>query len=100
MQRCRRDDDSQYNTGFFPISDEPHWVMVEWRQAATDTSNDGSCALTIDGTKVATLPDVQNNLSTIGRVRLGAMVLKPGATGTLLFDEFVSKRMGGIAPLP
>jgi hypothetical protein len=100
MQRCRRDDNSQAETGFFPISDEPHWILIEWQRATTDSSNDGVCALTIDGVEVARVPDVQNNSRTIGRVRLGALSVKSGATGTLFFDEFVSKRMGTIGSLP
>jgi hypothetical protein len=100
MQRCRRDDNSQADTGFFPISDDPHWILVEWQRATGDATNDGQCALTIDGDRVATLPNVQNHLATIGRVRLGALSTKGGANGTLFFDEFVSKREGTIPPLP
>jgi hypothetical protein len=98
MQRCRRDDNSQADTGFFPISDAPHWVIVEWRRAAGASSNDGVCALTIDGATVSTLSAVQNNVSTVGMVRLGAMNVKAGAAGTLLLDEFISKR--GTSPIP
>jgi len=100
MQRCRRDDNSQYDTGFFPISDSPHWVLVEWRHATTPTSADGMCALTVDGTTLATLSDVQNNARTVGAVRMGTMNVKAGAAGTLFFDEFVSRRTGPIPPNP
>ena len=100
MQRCRRDDNSQYDTGFFAITDGPHWVLVEWRRATDGGSADGVCALTVDGNTLATLSDVQNNASTVGSVRLGTMSVKPGANGTPFFDEFVSKRTGDIPPLP
>jgi hypothetical protein len=100
MQRCRRDDDSQYDSGFFPISNAPHWVLVEWRQASGPSSADGFCELGVDGATLSTLTDVQNNVSTLGMVRLGTMNVKAGATGTPYFDEFVSTRIGAIPPLP
>ena len=99
MQRCRQDDGSQADTGFFPITDEPHWVMIEWRSAATPDSGDGSCRLTVDGTVLATVNTVQNSSRLVGKARLGAMSVKAGSSGTLLFDEFVSKRIGAIPPL-
>jgi hypothetical protein len=99
-QRCRRDDNSQADSGFFPITDAPHWFLVDWRQASGPASGDGVCSLTIDGTTLSTQATLQNNVSTVGRVRLGTLAVKPGASGTPYFDEFVSKRMGGIAPLP
>ena len=40
------------------------------------------------------------HLEAVGRVRLGAMTVKPGATGTLFFDEFVSVGAGTLPPLP
>jgi len=43
---------------------------------------------------------VQNNVSTLGIVRMGAMSVKAGASGTPFFDEFVSRRVGDIPPLP
>jgi hypothetical protein len=100
MQRCRRDDDSQYDSGFFPLAGNPHWILAEWRRATDGGSADGVCALTVDGTALSNLTDVQNNVSTLGMVRLGTMNVKGGASGTPFFDEFVSKRIGAIPPLP
>jgi hypothetical protein len=99
MQRCRQDDGSQSDTGFVPIADQPHWVMIEWRRAAAPDSADGFCRLTVDGTVLATMSTVQNSTRVVGKARLGAMNVKGGASGTLLFDEFVSKRAGPIPPL-
>jgi len=100
MLRCRRDDNTQVDTGFFPVTDAPHWVIVDWRRATTATSDDGLCSLTIDGKVVITLPAVQNNARPLGRVRLGTMGVKAGATGTVFLDEFVSRRTGEIPPNP
>jgi len=99
MQRCRRDDNSQADNGFFPITDAPHWIEMEWKSAATGTSNDGMCALTIDGTLAGTLPAVQNSSRLVGMVRLGAMNVKGGAAGMPFFDEFVSRRQTAIGPV-
>ena len=100
MQRCRRDDNSQYDTGFFAITDAPHWVLVEWRQATAASSADGVCSLSVDGAVLNALTDVPNNGSAIGSVRLGIMSVKAGATGMPYFDEFVSRRTGDIPPNP
>jgi hypothetical protein len=100
MQRCRRDDNTQADTGFFPLTPGAHWVMVETAPASTASSSDGRCALTVDGTTLATLSAVQNSLGAVGTVRLGAMSVKAGATGTLRLDEFVSRRRGAIPPVP
>ena len=72
------------------------WTSV----ASLLTSYAPGSKLTVDGTTLATLSDVQNNARTVGAVRMGTMNVKAGAAGTLFFDEFVSRRTGPIPPNP
>ena len=100
MGRARRDDNGQTNTGFFPITDAPHWVELDWRRAGGPDALDGSFAMWIDGVSVSTLTGLDNSLSALDFVRMGALSVKPGAGGTMLYDEFVSHRRTAIGAVP
>jgi hypothetical protein len=100
MGRARRDDNGQTNTGFFPISDAPHWIELDWRRASGPDALDGSFQMWIDGVSVSTLTGLDNSVSALDFVRLGALSVKSGAAGTMLYDEFVSRRETFIGPLP
>jgi hypothetical protein len=96
--RVRVDDNSQADTGFFDVSDAPHFVELDWKRATSAVSNDGSLEMWIDGVSVSTLPALGNNLRTVDFVRLGPQSLKGGAAGTLRFDELDSRRLTAIGP--
>ena len=44
------------------------------------------------------LTSLDNDISTVDFVRMGALSVKTGATGTLYFDEFESRRGSTIGP--
>jgi len=96
--RTRRDDNSQADTGFFPIASGPHAVEIEWKRASTSLSGDGELRLWIDDTLVSTLTGLQNHVSSVDFVRLGALSVKTGASGRLSFDDFESRRSSYIGP--
>jgi hypothetical protein len=96
--RVRLDDGSRADTGFFDITDAPHFFEFDWRQASTLGATDGTFTLRVDDTVVSTLTGLQDGSSTVGYVRLGAMTVKTGATGTLRFDQFESRRRTRIGP--
>jgi len=98
MGRCRLDDGTQADTGFFPITNEPHVVEIEWRRSTGPSANDGRFALSIDRATVSTLVNLDNSVSAVDFVRMGALSLKSGATGTLYWDEFESRRQSYIGP--
>ena len=98
MARCRLDDNSQASTAFIPITDAPHSVEIQWRRATGPDANDGSCQMSVDGAAAATLGALDNRLSSVDFVRLGALSLKAGASGTLYWDEYVSRRQTAIGP--
>ena len=98
MLRCRLDDDSQDDSGFFPISDGPHFVEIDWKRSSGPDAADGSCQLSIDGTPMSERTGLDNSVSRIDFVRLGALSVKTGAAGAMHWDEFVSRRLNPIGP--
>jgi hypothetical protein len=98
MGRARRDDNSQANTGFFPIAATQHFVEFRWVRASAPAAGDGIFELWIDGTPQASLSTLDNDISSVDFVRLGALSVKAGASGTLYFDEFESRRETAIGP--
>jgi hypothetical protein len=98
MGRARRDDNSQANTGFFAIVPGDHFVEIDWRRSSGPDASDGSFEMFIDGTSVSLLTGLDNSLSSVDLVRLGALSVKAGASGTLFWDEFVSRRTTYIGP--
>jgi hypothetical protein len=96
MARARLDDNSQTNTPFFPITDAPHSIEVELYAANGPDTNDGALRLFIDGTQVADIFGLDNSLSGVDFARLGALSVKAGASGTLYWDEFQSRRLSYI----
>jgi hypothetical protein len=96
--RVRVDDNSQVDTGFFDVTDAPHFVELDWRQATDAVSNDGSFEMSIDGVSVSALAGLSNSLRSVDLARLGPQSLKGGAAGTLYLDEFESRRLRTIGP--
>jgi uncharacterized delta-60 repeat protein len=97
MARVRQDDDSQVNTPFIPLSDAPHAIELDWRRASAPDAADGALELWIDGASLATLAGLDNS-DGVEFVRLGALSVKSGASGTLHWDEFESRRESYIGP--
>jgi hypothetical protein len=98
MARVRLDDGTVRDTGFFDITDAPHTVEFSWQRARTAGGADGTFQMWIDGVSVATLDGLDTDTRRIDFTRLGAMSVKPGATGTLYFDTFESRRRTFIGP--
>jgi hypothetical protein len=95
--RARLDDDTQADTSFIPITDEPHVIEIDFRQATTPTSLDGHLLLKVDDEAVGVFP-LDNNLGAVDFVRMGALSVKAGANGTMYWDEFESRRQNMIGP--
>jgi len=98
MGRARLDDNSQADTGFFPISDQPHAIEIDWQRASAPGVPDGSLRLWIDGVPTASLAGLQDAASAVDFARLGALSLKTGVAGSLSWDEFASRRETYIGP--
>ena len=98
MGRARQDDNSQANTGFFPIANGPHVVEIDWQRSSGPSANDGRFELFLDGVSVSVLTGLDNSASSVDFVRLGALSVKAGASGTLFWDVFESRRATDIGP--
>jgi hypothetical protein len=98
MGRARLDDNSQRDSGFFDITDGPHWVEIDWRAASAPGAADGALELWIDGAPMFAASDLANAAAEVDFVRLGALNVKGGAGGTLHWDEFESRRLTAIGP--
>jgi hypothetical protein len=96
--RARIDDGSQVDTDFFPITDAPHTIELDWRRSSSAAANDGSLELWIDGVSRQVLSGLANNRSSVDFVRMGALSVKGGASGTMYFDELESRRQSYIGP--
>jgi hypothetical protein len=96
--RVRVDDNSQVDTGFFPITTAPHSVEIDWRRATDVGFTDGVFQMWVDGVSIATLFNLGNGQRTVDFVRLGPQSLKGGAFGRLHFDQFESRRVFMIGP--
>jgi hypothetical protein len=98
MGRCRLNDGTQADTGFFPVSNAPHVIEIDWRRASSAVAVDGQFELFIDGSSVSALSGLANGVSAVDFARMGALSVKTGAAGTLYWDEFVSRRASYIGP--
>jgi len=94
--RVRRNDGTRADTGFFPITDGPHFIEFDWQRATGPGASDGSLQLWIDGGSVATLSGIDNDTVPIDQTRMGALSVKTGAAGTLYYDQFESRRLNFI----
>jgi hypothetical protein len=92
------DDETRAETPFVTITDAPHVVELDWIRASAPGANDGSFEMWIDGVPTPPLTGLDNDLYGVDLARLGAMVVKPGASGTIYFDRFDSRRESYIGP--
>jgi hypothetical protein len=91
--RVRQDDDSQFSTSFLPITDESHVIEFEWSRSTRPEAPNGKFVLTIDRQPAVGMGGLDNDISAVDFVRLGAPNVKAGASGTLYFDHFESRRL-------
>lgn len=84
------------NTPFVTITDAPHAVEIAWFAGSGAGTR---FQLFVDGAAVATLAGQNTSSYRIETVRLGRSAgANGGATGTMYFDGFVSRRAAGIGP--
>ena len=98
MGRVRRDDGSRADTGFFGITDAPHFVEFDWLRSSSPGANDGQFIMRIDDAVVSTLFGIDNDTGTVEFARLGLMTIKTAASGSMYFDQFESRRQFFIGP--
>ena len=94
----RSNDGTRVDTGFIPIAAGPHCIEFDWQRATAPGARNGTLQLWIDEASVSTLSGIDNDLSPVDYARMGVLALKTGATGTVFFDEFESRRQVYIGP--
>ncbi|HJR79911.1 MAG TPA: hypothetical protein VJ821_07555 [Anaerolineales bacterium] len=95
------DGSTWFSAGWFPISDAPHFIELDWRTATAPDANDGGLTLWIDDVLQADLNGVDNDTRRIDRARLGALSsIDAGTNGIHYFDAFESRRQTYIGPAP
>jgi subtilisin-like proprotein convertase family protein len=92
------DGGTQVSTAFVNITDAPHAVEFDWQRASAAGANNGSLQLWVDGAAVATVGGLDNDTTGVDLARLGPQNLQSGASGTLFFDRFESRRTTPIGP--
>jgi hypothetical protein len=90
--QVRLDDHTLVKGPFFPISDGEHFIQLDWKRSSHPDAEDGSFDLWLDGSPVYSVDNLDNNLSAVDSVRMGAITVKTGAQGTLFLDNFRSRR--------
>jgi hypothetical protein len=96
--RVRRDDNSQADTAFYPLSAGAHSIEIDFQRASGAGASNGSLRLWIDDVLKQTLLGIDNDQAGIDHVRLGALSVKSGAGGMLLFDEMESRTTTAVGP--
>lgn len=95
------DGSTWFSAGWFPISDAPHFIELDWRAATAPGANDGGLTLWIDDVLQAELNGVDNDTRRIDRARLGALSsIDADTNGIHYFDAFESRRQTYIGPAP
>jgi cysteine-rich repeat protein len=99
MGRARRDDNTQANTGFVNVDNGPHTIELDWQRSTAAGADNGSFRIWIDGLLQGSVAGLDNDAGGIDFVRLGALSVKAGASGTMFWDDLDSRQQTQIDPL-
>ncbi len=93
-----RDDSSSWsNTSFYTITDDVHFIEIDWAASTEPGADDGYLSLWVDGSLSETITDVDNDTRRAEQARLGApFAIDASTSGTEHFDSFVSGRYSEI----
>lgn len=84
----RRDDSNYDLTAKYEITDEPHWIEIDWKASSGPGADDGFLKLWIDDDLKEELLNVDNDTHFIDLIRLGASgITSSGFTGSVYLDE-------------
>ena len=87
------------STSWFPLSDAPHTLELDWRAATAAGANNGGLTFWIDQVQQAGLTGLDNDTRRIDQVRLGAASgIDAGTRGIYFLDAFESRRSTYIGP--
>lgn len=72
------------------ISRGKHRLEMQWHAAAADGIDDGYLRLFVDGLQAGAAIGIDNDTRRIESVRIGAIRVRDGTSGTLSFDNYVT----------
>jgi hypothetical protein len=98
LVKTQLDDGTAVATTWVPFSDAPHAIEIDWQRASSALSADGHLQLWLDGTSVANLTGLENASHFLDFARIGAIGVRATTSGTIYFDDFVSRRTSYIGP--
>jgi PKD repeat protein len=100
VQAQLRNDGTKYSsTAWYPITDVPHSIELDWQAATAAGANNGSLSLWIDGVSRQTLAGIDNDTRRVDEAWLGPLSgIDTGTRGTEYFDAFESRRTTYIGP--
>jgi hypothetical protein len=85
------------NSSWVTISDDVHFLELDWQAASAAGANNGELTFLIDGVERANLTGINNHTRRIDWVRLGAVGgIDRRTRGAYYFDAFVSRRQSAI----
>jgi len=96
--RVRQSDGSRVDSGFVGLTNAPHFIEFDWARSAAGQSS-GTFTLYIDGVAQPVTSGIANETETVEAGRLGALSTKAGATGSMFFDQFESRRQNYCGPV-
>jgi hypothetical protein len=93
------DNSNWTNTPWFPLTDSPHSIELEWQAASAPGANNGYLGLWLDGAKRTELTNTDNDTHRIDLAVLGPYAgIDTGTRGNYFFDAFESRRNTYIGP--
>jgi hypothetical protein len=97
--RARLDDNSQADSPWVAVAAGPtYMVELDWQRASGPTANDARFEMRLNEGPPVVLSGLDASTGSVDYVRLGPQGVKAGASGTLRFDRFGSRRSSYIGP--
>ena len=93
-----RDDLTKAKTGWYPLSDAPHTIEIDWQQASVAGANDGWVELYLDGSLLETKSGLDNDTIYVDTFKIGFTSRLDGKaiSGIFYLDDIATSNSGYI----
>ena len=79
------------------LTDEPHYIEVDWQASSAPLANNGTFSIWVDGIDVQTVTGIDSDTGEVSQVYLGVTSgLDAGTSGTFYLDDFRCNSDGGL----
>jgi hypothetical protein len=93
----QNDSAGYHYTTYTTISDQPHYVEIDWKASSAPGANDGFGYIWIDGASEKSVTGIDNDTFAVDYVQMGAVLgIDIGTRGTYYFDAFASNNDGSL----